>query len=73
MWYSPEIRFRILIVRRPADGAVVGTSMLDAEKFPDAAALEDALGQETVRLHEQHGQGLEVFKPANQKRLCLHG
>ncbi|MCE9582892.1 MAG: hypothetical protein K8T20_10390 [Planctomycetes bacterium] len=62
MWYTPETRFRVLIVRRPADGAVVATSLLDAEKFAAADALEDAVGKETVRLFEQHGQNLEVFE-----------
>lgn len=62
MWHTPETRFRMLAVRRPSDGAVVGTTLLDAEKFPSAEALEEALGRETVRLFEQHGTGLEVFE-----------
>lgn len=62
MWYTPEARFRFLLVRRPADGVIVATSVLDAEKFADAPALDDALGKETVRLFEQHGQNLEVFE-----------
>lgn len=62
MWYTVETRFRFLIVRRPSDGGIVATSVLDSEKFAAAEALEDALGKESVRLFEQHGQSLEVFE-----------
>jgi len=62
MWFTPENRFRFLVVRRPADGAIVATSVLDSEKFTASEALEDALGKETVSLFEKHGQSLEVFE-----------
>jgi hypothetical protein len=73
MWFTPENRFRILIVRRPSDGAVLATSLLDSEKFADAEALEIALGKETVRLFEQHGQNLEVFEAASGGPRALLG
>lgn len=64
MWFTPETRFRFLLARRPSDGVVVATSLLDSEKFAGAEAMDEALGKETVRLFEQHGQGLEVFEGA---------
>ena len=67
MWYTPENRFRFLIVRRASDAAVVATVVLDAEKFESADALEAALGRETVRLFNENGPNLEVFEPALAK------
>lgn len=72
MWYTPENRFRLLCVRRPADGVVLATSLLDSEKFASVEALEEAIGKETVRLFEQHGQNLEIFEaPCGGPRALL--
>ncbi len=62
MWYTPENRFRLLCVRRPADGSVLATSLLDSEKFASVEALEVAVGKETVRLFDELGQNLEIFE-----------
>jgi len=62
MWYSPDQRFRIILVRRPSNGEIVAAKIVDSDHHMDAESLEEAMGAETMKLSEQFGTGFEVFE-----------
>jgi hypothetical protein len=64
MWYTPDSRFRFLVVRRASDGELVSTHVLDCDRLASAEALELETGKVTVRLFEKFGQGHEIFECA---------
>ena len=62
MWFTPESRFRILIVRRPVNGDIAAARVFDAERHPSSEEFEEEIGAETVRLAQQFGTGFEILE-----------